>query len=665
MGTATDARLRLAVHGAVQGVGFRPFVYRLARATGLKGWVGNSPQGVVLEVEGPQERLDEFLLRLPRDVPPPASIHSLEPAVLEPAGYREFAIRPSDTAGAPTALVLPDIATCPACRAEIADPADRRYGYPFTNCTHCGPRYSIIDALPYDRASTSMAGFDMCAACRAEYEDPADRRFHAQPNACPDCGPQLALWNPAGGVLAERQTALEEAAAALGRGAIVAVKGLGGFHLMVDARDPEAVARLRRRKRREAKPLALMFPSLERLEGSCRVSPLESRLLQAPEAPIVLLERRPADGLAEGVAPGNPYLGAMLPYTPLHHLLLGRVAAPLVATSGNLSDEPICIDQDRALKHLGGVADLFLVHDRPIRRQVDDSVARLVAGRQTLLRRARGYAPLPLDLPRPVPPSLAVGGHLKNSVAVGSGRRAFVSQHIGDLETGPAYEAFRRVSHDLGALYACRPRALAADLHPDYRSTRHAAERARDDGLPLVQVQHHYAHILACMAENHAEAPVLGVAWDGSGYGTDGSVWGGEFLRIGPAGYQRVAHLRTFPLPGGEAAVRQPRRSALGLLYALWGEETFGRGDLAPLGAFAQAELPLLARALQRRLNTPLTSSVGRLFDGVASIAGLLQESRFEGEAAMALEFAVDSDEQGAYPIVLDDNGTLDWGRAW
>jgi hydrogenase maturation protein HypF len=650
------ARLHVAVRGAVQGVGFRPFVYRLAQQLDLNGWVNNSPQGVAIEVEGPQRRLDEFLLRLGREAPPPASIQSLEPTQLEAKGLDSFRILPSDESGTATAFVLPDIATCAPCRAEIFDPTNRRYHYPFTNCTHCGPRYSIIAALPYDRGNTTMRSFAMCPACRAEYDDPADRRFHAQPNACPTCGPQLALWDRDGQIKKRHHAALEATAAALMQGAIVAIKGLGGFQLMADAGDEKAVATLRRRKNREEKPFALMYPCLEQVERDCCVSPLEARLLTAPESPIVLLRSRTAR-LAPNVAPDNPYLGIMLPYTPLHHLLLEAVGRPLVATSGNLSDEPLCTDENDALACLGRIADLFLVHDRPILRQVDDSIARLVAGRQMLLRRARGFAPLPFKLPASVPPSLAVGAHLKNSVAVAVADQAFVSQHIGDLETEKAYRAFLNISADLSDLYGCRPQKLACDLHPDYLSTRYADAA----GLPTVAVQHHYAHVLACMAENQIQAPVLGIAWDGSGYGPDHSVWGGEFLRVDTSGYQRVAHLRPFNLPGGDLAVRQPRRSAMGLLYSMWGDDAFADHGLPPLAAFEKKALPLLHRALKRQLNAPQTTSAGRLFDAVAALVGLRQESRFEGQAAMQLEFSVDARHHEAYPMDLDTDGVLDW----
>jgi hydrogenase maturation protein HypF len=661
-------RMRIVIRGAVQGVGFRPFVYRLALEMGLPGWVNNTAQGVFIEVEGEPAQVDAFLLRLEAEKPPRAFIQSLEHALLDPVGFADFAIRESDGAGPKTALVLPDIATCPDCLREVLDPADRRYRYPFTNCTNCGPRFSIIRALPYDRPNTTMARFEMCPACHAEYENPLDRRFHAQPNACPVCGPRLALWDADGATLAMDDDALTGAAAALRRGRIVAVKGMGGFHLMVDARDEQAVRRLRARKRREEKAFALMFPAMAAVEMACHVSPLEGRLLRAPEAPIVLLRRRD-DGprlIAPAVAPDNPYLGVMLPYTPLHHLLLADLGFPLVATSGNRSDEPICTDEREALDRLAGIADAFLVHDRPIARHVDDSIVRVALDRELIVRRARGYAPLPITLPASVPaPTIATGAHLKNTVALAAGRDVFVSQHIGDLETEPAFDAFRQVIGDLSALYDLRPARVACDLHPDYRSTQEAEQLAGQIGGEPVRVQHHYAHVLACMADNQLpiDAPVLGVSWDGTGYGPDGTVWGGEFLAEDG---RRIAHLRSFRLPGGERAVKEPRRTALGMLYAVFGEAALDMTDLAPVADFTPAERGVLRTMLAKGLNAPLTSSAGRLFDGAAALVGLRQGLSFEGQAAMQLEFAlhgVETDARYDFDVAAPGAGTIAGGE--
>jgi hydrogenase maturation protein HypF len=450
-------RLRVAIRGAVQGVGFRPFVYRLATELGLTGWVNNSPQGVFIEVEGGKERLDSFLLRIEKEKPPRSFVQSLESSFLDPKGYPAFEIRESDESGEKVALVLPDISVCPDCLRDVFDPGNRRYLYPFTNCANCGPRFSIIEALPYDRANTTMKRFVMCDECSTEYANPLDRRFHAQPNACPKCGPHLELWDKQGGVRSSRRQALLGAADAIREGRVVAVKGLGGFHLVVDARSGEAVNRLRDRKRREEKPFALMFPSLEMIKEVCDVSDVEERLLLSPESPIVLLKRiktnpRPAITHQQSIAPGNPYLGVMLPYTPLHHLLMAELDFPIVATSGNLSDEPICIDECEAVKRLDGVADLFLIHDRPIARHVDDSIARVMMGREMVLRRARGYAPLPVHFGQGLPACLATGAHLKSAVAISAGAGVFVSQHIGDLETSQAFDAFKRVISDLAPL---------------------------------------------------------------------------------------------------------------------------------------------------------------------------------------------------------------------
>jgi hydrogenase maturation protein HypF len=663
---AQHERLRVVIRGAVQGVGFRPFVYRLATEMGLPGWVSNSPQGVFVEVEGPPETLRTFLLRLQEERPPRSSIQSLESSFLAPVGFGTFEIRPSDGTGERTTLILPDIGTCTDCLREIFDPADRRHLYPFANCTNCGPRFSIIQALPYDRPNTTMARFAMCEGCATEYENPGDRRFHAQPNACPTCGPHLELWDPAGALLSTHHQAMGDAVEAIRDGHILAVKGLGGFHLMVDARNDDAVRRLRARKHREEKPLAIMAPYLEWVKAVCEVSPLEARLLLSPESPIVLLRRQPSgDGdtgsVAPSVAPGNPDLGIMLPYTPLHHILLRELDIPVVATSGNLSDEPICTDEQDAVSRLAGIADVFLVHDRPIARHVDDSVARVILGREQVLRRARGYAPLPVHVGQPLPPLLAVGAHLKNAVAVSNHTEVFLSQHIGDLETSQAFDAFRRVCEDFTRLYDLKPKAVACDSHPDYLSTRHATAT----GLPVVRVQHHYAHVLACMAENGLDPPVLGVSWDGTGYGLDQTVWGGEFLRITDTGFERVAHLRPFPLPGGERAIKEPRRTAVGLLYEIERDAFMAREDLAPVRSFGKRERRLLAQALAHRLNTPLTSSAGRLFDGVAALLGLRLTTQFEGQAAMELEWAIQgivTDE--SYPFRVepkDGSMVLDW----
>jgi len=665
------ARHRLSVTGVVQGVGFRPFVYRLATELGLAGFVRNSSHGVIIEIEGPKPALIQFARRLIAEAPPAAWVERVEVEEQPPKGESAFHIQKSDGSGPPVVLVLPDLATCPQCLAELFDPADRRYRYPFINCTNCGPRYSIIRQLPYDRPNTTMAHFTMCPDCRAEYENPADRRFHAQPNACAACGPGIALWDRSGRKLAEGDAALRAAAEEIRHGRIVAVKGLGGFHLMVDAGNAQAVSELRRRKRRGDKAFAVMFPSMGHIEESCFLSAEERAVLGSPAAPIVLLRRRPGvHRVCSEVAPNLDTIGAFLPYTPLHHLLLRELGIPVVATSGNLSDEPICIDEMEALQRLKGVADCFLIHNRPIQRPVDDSVVHVVHGRAQLLRRSRGYAPLPVFLKRPAPtPVLALGGHQKATVALAVGHRVFLSQHIGDLESVKAVEFLERTAQDLCALYQVRPGVLACDLHPDYHSTHVAEAWAAVWEIPLVRVQHHLAHALSCMAEHGLEPPVLAVVWDGTGYGPDGTVWGGEFLEITGSGFVRRGHLYPFPLLGGERAIREPRRSALGLL-----REAAAHLPI-PDAAWERAWAPfppevraVLAPILSGPRPGVWTTSAGRLFDGVASLLGVRHLDSYEGQAAMELEsMARRGAREGlhplAYRLILADNGRwlVDW----
>jgi hydrogenase maturation protein HypF len=676
--TSNKQRLQIAIQGAVQGVGFRPFIYRLALESQLTGWVNNSSQGVFIEVEGTPAQLQKFLNNIELKKPTLSIIQSIESTWLDSIGYQTFEIRESSK-GEKTTLVLPDIATCRECLKEIFDPNNRRYHYPFTNCTHCGPRYTIIEALPYDRASTTMKQFQMCETCRQEYQNPLDRRFHAQPNACPKCGPHLELWNQTGQILTHHEQALKQAAQTILDGKIVAVKGLGGFHLMVDAGNSKAVQELRRRKRRSEKPFALMYPNLEAVKQDCEVSELEERLLLSPASPIVLLRQKSQRDFS-AIAPGNIYLGVMLPYTPLHHLLMAELQVPIVATSGNLSDEPICIDEQEAIQRLGEIADVFLVHNRPILRPVDDSVVRIMAGREMVMRRARGYAPLPILLENLTTDEhrftqikserlssvLAVGGHLKNTVAILVNSQAFISQHIGDLETPQALNSFQEVTQSLQQLYDCKPALIVHDAHPHYQSTLLAQEMSGTK----VPVQHHYAHVLAGMADNQLVAEsVLGVAWDGTGYGLDSTIWGGEFLQVTPNSWQRVAHFRTFKLAGGDQAVKEPRRVALGLLYEIFGEEIFIQPNelyQELLEAFTPTELKLLQTMFQRQINTPQTSSAGRLFDGVAALMGLRRRVSFEGQAAMELEFAIneENDSQETYPFQLNHAGStliIDW----
>jgi hydrogenase maturation protein HypF len=666
-------RLHLSIRGAVQGVGFRPFIYRLANELQLTGWINNSILGVSIEVEGTREQLHIFQQRLEKEKPPRSQIHSIEFTWLNPVGYTEFCIRTSETSSEiegykhKSAIVLPDLATCSDCLRDISDPSNRRYRYPFTNCTNCGPRFSIIRSLPYDRAGTTMKDFHMCPACQAEYTDPRSRRFHAQPNACSHCGPQLELWDRDGKVLTCGDRALLETVTGIEQGKILAVKGLGGFHLIVDARNPEAVSQLRQHKQRPHKPFALMYPSLEQVRTDCIVPDLEASLLQLPEAPIVLLRKTKEPKLLCGaVAPNNPYLGVMLPYTPIHHILMTSLQFPVVATSGNRADEPICIDETEALERLSSLADLFLVHNRPIVRPVDDSILRVMCDRPLVLRRARGYAPLPIANPQSPSPNsptkiLGLGGHLKNAIALGFDGQIFLSQHIGDLETLPAFEHFQHIISSLSSIYEFQPEAIACDAHPDYLSSQFAQRLGQQLGIPIIPVQHHYAHILACMADNQILPPALGVAWDGTGYGLDGTIWGGEFFRIVPTAWERIAHLRPFPLPGGDKAVKQPRRAALGLLWEMFGEEIRSMTHLHPLQAFSHEELNAIAVMLAKQLNAPLTSSAGRLFDAIASLLGICQQASFEGQSAMALEFALDNRKIEEYYEVNIQEKVIDW----
>lgn len=663
---APATRLHILIRGAVQGVGFRPFVYRRATELGLTGWVGNSTEGVVLEAEGGPDSIADLVEALRREPPANATVDAIEMREIAPCGDTGFAIRPSEAAGARTAEVLPDLATCPDCLTELFDMSDRRYLYPFINCTHCGPRYSLIEDVPYDRERTSMRRFPMCRTCQAEYQDPLNRRFHAEPNACVECGPRLALWDSIGRTLARDQDALLAAAAALRDGNIVAVKGIGGFHLMADARNEAVVRRLRVRKRREEKPFAVMFPALSDVIAGCRITAVEQSLLTGPARPIVLLQLT-GPCVAPVVAPGNPWIGALLPYSPLHHLLMRELGFPLVATSGNVTDEPIAIEEHEALRRLAGIADLYLVHDRPIVRPVDDSVMRVVCGRELMLRRARGYAPARVtgrEMPSGI---LALGGHLKASVALTHAGGVVLSQHIGDLETVDARVAHARAVADMGLLYGMPPRLAVRDLHPDYASS-HAAEAL---GLPVVSVQHHLAHVAACMAEHGIAPPVLGVAWDGTGLGPDGTVWGGEFLLVTEAGWRRVAHLRRFRLPGGDAVAREPRRAALGLLYEAFGESAFTMTHLPPVAAFSDTERAILRTMLERGINAPLTSSIGRLFDAFAALCGLRQRASYEGQAAAELEWAAGDRASGRgydFPLLDAVGGggahVLDWQPA-
>ncbi|MGK9465151.1 carbamoyltransferase HypF (plasmid) [Streptomyces sp. G6] len=638
-------RRRVTVRGAVQGVGFRPFVFVLAGELGLAGHVANTVDGVVAEVEGSGPALADFCDRVARDAPPLAVVESVSHEPVTAMGEAGFAIAASRPGSTARTLVAPDTATCDRCLAELGDPTDRRHRHPFISCTHCGPRFTIVTGLPYDRPQTTMAAFPMCPRCGDEYRDPADRRFHAQPIACHDCGPRLRLVTPATGTASDGDAApLAEARRLLAGGAVVAVKGLGGYHLACDAGNSDSVRDLRRRKGRGDKPFALMVPHLADAERLAYVGAVARRLLTGGQRPIVLLRRRHGSEqvIAADVAPGSADLGVMLPYTPVHHLLFGLPGDPagprvLVMTSGNLAGEPIVTDDDEALRRLAGLADAWLTHDRPVHVPCDDSVVRVIDGHELPLRRSRGYAPLPVRLPLPVPPALAVGGDLKNTFCLGEGHRAWLSAHVGDMDDLATLAAFEGAERQLEEITGVRPTLLAADRHPRYRS-RNWAERATA-GRPMVAVQHHHAHIAAVLAENGHDggAPVIGVAFDGTGYGDDGAVWGGEVLLADYDGYRRFAHLAYVPLPGGDAAVRRPYRMALSHLRAAGLPWT---ADLPCTAACPPPELGTLAVQLERGLHCVPTSSMGRLFDAVSSLIGVCHHARYEAQAAMELEAA-------------------------
>jgi hydrogenase maturation protein HypF len=643
----------IQITGVVQGVGFRPFVYTLAQRHGLVGWVRNTSSGVDIRAEGDRAALTAFIEALTAEAPPLSHIDTLTAADCPPETFATFEIQHSQAQPGAFQPISPDIAVCAACLCELRDPADRRYRYPFINCTHCGPRFSIITDLPYDRPLTTMADFPLCAACESDYHNPADRRFHAQPVACPTCGPHV--WLEQEGVTRTHDAAIRSTAALLRAGQIIAIKGLGGFHLACDATNPAAVAELRRRKQRPAKPFALMMATLEAIRQHCHVSDAEAALLTSPACPIVLLRRRrDAASIAPAVAPGQALLGVMLPYTPLHHLLFDEGVPPLVMTSGNRSDEPIVIDNTRAQEQLGRLADAFLLHDRAIHNRTDDSVVRVVENETVLLRRSRGYAPYPLHLPFALPPLLAVGGELKNTFCLTHDTYAFMSHHIGSMDNYATIQAFEQGVAHYAHLFRTQPTLIAHDLHPDYAATRYAQTRAESEGIPAVAVQHHHAHIASVLAENghKGNQPVIGVCFDGTGYGTDGTIWGGEWLIADYTGFERAAHLSPLRLPGGDAATRKPARIGFAYMTA---------AGLVPdaatpcMTALSAAEQHTLAMQMANGFNAPFTSSMGRLFDAVSALAGLCQVATYEGQAAVELEAAADPDETGAYHF---DSGT-------
>lgn len=634
----------------------RPFVYRLASSEGIRGRVRNDPRGVTIEAFADEETLERFLRRLTAERPPAARFDDVAWEPIDPESIESFTIVRSDAAGeeSPRISIPPDMATCDDCLAELSDPVDRRYRYPFTNCTNCGPRFTIARGVPYDRALTTMAPFPLCESCLREYEDPSDRRFHAEPNACPVCGPHLTLLDRDGGSLAERDEALVQAGLALAAGRIVAIKGIGGFHLACDAGSGAAVRELRRRKRREEKPLAVMVRDLAEAERLASLDDLERRLLTSPERPIVLAHRREEAGVAPEVAPDTPILGLLLPYSPLHHLLLAEARRPLVMTSGNLSEEPIAYRNGDAMERLASIADLFLVHDREIETRADDSVVRLVGDRPVLLRRSRGHAPRGIRVRRPfAAPTLGCGAHLKNTFCLGLADTAYMGPHIGDLENLETLESFEEAVSRLERFLRIQPEVLACDLHPEYASTRYAQERGRALGVPVIEVQHHHAHVASAMAEHHLAGPVLALAWDGTGLGDDGTAWGGELLLATEDRFERLATFRPLPLAGGDQAIRQPWRLALAAL-----DDAFaGAPPLDALPVFAgvpASELATVRRMIERGFNTPRAHGAGRAFDAVGALVLARSHSRFEGQVAMALDAAADRTERGHYEFEID-----------
>ena len=650
-----EVRRHIEVSGIVQGVGFRPYVYRLATGRQLRGTIRNTPAGVTIEIQGPAETVQDFVEHLPAEAPPLARITNLAVHDVPCNGDRDFCIVHSHEGEEVRTLISPDVAICPDCLREMFDSNDRRYRYPFINCTNCGPRFTIIRDIPYDRPSTSMATFLMCSACLTEYENPLDRRFHAQPNACWECGPRVELWDKSGKRI-ECRDPIVEAVSGLHAGLVVAVKGLGGFHLTADATNSAAVALLRQRKRRVEKPFAVMVPDLRAAQEVCELDGAARTVLQSMQRPIVLLPKKTPSVIPDEVAPFNRYLGIFLPYTPLHYLLFAEGGfKALVMTSGNLSEEPIAIDNREAANRLNGLADYFLVHNRDILLRCDDSVVRVAGGITRQIRRSRGFVPVPVFLKEDQPSVLAVGGELKNTICLTKGKHAFLSQHVGDLENVESYSFFQEAVQHLERILEVRPGIIAYDLHPDYFSTKWALQQS---GAELVGVQHHHAHIASCMAENHLEGRVIGFVLDGTGYGTDANIWGGEVLVAGYEDFERAAHFEYVPLPGGEAAIREPWRMAVSYLAHHFGGGEFLKLDIPFVRQLKRPKVDLLLRVMAQGVNSPLTSSCGRLFDAVAALIGIRQEVNYEAQAAIELEMTISaSEDETCYPLELVPDG--------
>lgn len=641
-------------------MGFRPFVYHLAKRHQQNGWIANTCHGVSTAIEGSASQQQLFLFDLQNQLPAFATIDSLTIQQKSLLNFSAFQIKSSLTDGANSAFVLPDISPCQDCISDIFNPQSRFYRYPFTSCCFCGPRYSIMLQQPYDRIRTSMAEFAPCAECLSEYSSAENRRFHSQTIACPNCGPQLSLLDGEGNVMEATEQALSSAIQLLKQGKIIAIKGVGGFQLIADAANPQAVEALRLRKQRPEKPFALMVENLESAKELCQINRTEQQALISSASPIVLLKRLDSMLIADTVAPGNSMLGIMLPASPLHHLLAHDFGKPLIATSGNRASEPICTTDQLALDRLGNIADFFLTHNRPIIRALDDLIVRNINKKTTVMRRARGYTPLPITISKSLPATLALGGQMKNTVAINQGNQLILSQHIGDLNSVNSQQQFQQSITDLQNFYSAKPRSVVHDLHPDYHSSIIASQQ----GINMIAVQHHHAHILSCMAEHDLQAPVLGFAWDGNGLGLDNTSWGGESFLLKGNSFNRFAYLRPFPLVGGDKAAKEPRRSALGLLYEMNPEQLLDDGKQGFLSAFTQQELNLLQQSLKKQLNCPYTSSIGRLFDAVSSLLGLCHINQFEGEAAILLEQLAStciSDESYPFSIEVKKAVFINW----
>jgi len=654
-----ETRYHIEIKGAVQGVGFRPFVYRIARSLNLKGYVSNNTQGVILDIEGNKTNINEFLIKLKSELPPNAVIDDITYFEDTPAFYKSFEIKESSENSLISAIILPDIAICDECKKEMFEPSNRRYLYPFINCTNCGPRFSIIEKLPYDRCNTSMRHFKMCEECSKEYNDPLSRRFHAQPIACPVCGPNIELYSKNGKLICSGYSSFEHVSEFVKNGKIIAIKGIGGYQLICDASNDKAVETLRLRKHRYEKPFALMFSNIENVKRVCEVSSIEEKVLASSESPIVLLKKlsSPKEYVSELISPDNNYLGIMLPYSPLHVLLMSLLNNPIVATSGNISEEPICISDDEAFEVLSHIADYFLIHNREIVRYVDDSVVQVVKGKILILRRARGYAPFPINIDslNNSKKILATGGHFKNSVSIKIDKRIFISQHIGDLSNEKSFNAFKKVVEDLSTMYRVNYDIIIKDCHPDYISSKFAdSQNAKN-----YAVQHHIAHIAACRLEHSVKGKALGVAWDGTGYGLDKTIWGGEFFHSDDNSFHRIGYFNPFLLPGGDQAIKEPRRSAIGILYNLYGVEVFKKFYSLLRTLFSETELLVIKQLLEKRINTPYTSSVGRMFDAISSLLNLCKKVTYEGQAAIKLESIIEPVDQ-YYSFNIDEaNGVL------